>query len=98
MQCFNPPECVITLLFLQPIYEPQNFRMRETTPTSDTSQSSDLASIPDKGRQQQGMSQLSSNLSELDQLLQDLNSAQFLSEVEKKSTGGESTYLAFFPP
>ncbi|XP_067650259.1 paxillin-like isoform X1 [Haliotis asinina] len=73
----------------QPIYEPQNFRMRETTPTSDTSQSSDLASLPDKGRQQQGMSQLSSNLSELDQLLQDLNSAQFLSEVEKKSTGGK---------
>ncbi|XP_046551095.1 leupaxin-like isoform X1 [Haliotis rubra] len=73
----------------QPIYEPQNFRMRETTPTSDTSQSSDLASLPDKGRQQQGMSQLSSNLSELDQLLQDLNSAQFLSEVEKKSSGGK---------
>ena len=39
--------------------------------------------------QQQGMSSISNNLNELDQLLSDLNSAQFLAEVDKKhpSTG-----------
>ena len=70
---------------IQPIYESQNFRMRETTPGSDTSHSSDA--FPDKGRHQQGMSQLSSNLTELDQLLQDLNSAQFIADVDKKPPG-----------
>lgn len=33
------------------------------------------------------MSALSNNLSELDQLLQDLNSAQFLADVDRKSAG-----------
>ncbi|XP_041350215.1 paxillin-like isoform X2 [Gigantopelta aegis] len=61
--------------------------MRETTPGSDTSHSSDA--FPDKGRHQQGMSQLSSNLTELDQLLQDLNSAQFIADIDKKNTGPE---------
>lgn len=37
------------------------------------------------------MSALSNNLSELDQLLQDLNSAQFLADVDRKSTVGRDT-------
>ena len=40
------------------------------------------------------MSALSNNLSELDQLLQDLNSAQFMAEVDRKSGSGE--FLAYF--
>ncbi|KAK7494065.1 hypothetical protein BaRGS_00014723 [Batillaria attramentaria] len=67
-----------------PIYEPQTFHVREATPSSDSSDSRAVAGIgggDDKTR----MSALSSNLSELDQLLQDLNSAQFLAEVDRKS-------------
>lgn len=40
-------------------------------------------------------SQLSNNLSELDQLLQDLNSAQFMAEVDKRNTGRYSCYLTY---
>lgn len=40
-------------------------------------------------------SQLSNNLSELDQLLQDLNSAQFMAEVDKRNTGKYSTSLTY---
>lgn len=39
-------------------------------------------------QQQQGMSVISNNLSELDQLLSDLNSAQFMAEVDKKQPSG----------
>ncbi|XP_025089653.1 leupaxin-like isoform X1 [Pomacea canaliculata] len=67
-----------------PIYEPQTFHVREATPSSDSSDSRALTGFgvaEDRPR----MSALSSNLSELDQLLQDLNSAQFLAEVDRKS-------------
>ncbi|CAL1545825.1 unnamed protein product [Lymnaea stagnalis] len=70
-----------------PIYEQQTFHVREATPSS-TSDSSDQviqqrAQVKGRGER---MSALSNNLSELDQLLQDLNSAQFMAEVDRKSS------------
>lgn len=56
----------------QPIYEPQSFHVRERAPATEESRAN-------------RMSALSNNLSELDQLLQDLNSAQFMAEVDRKS-------------
>ena len=43
------------------------------------------------------MSALSSNLSELDQLLQDLNSAQFMAEVDKRNSGKKFEMTNGFP-
>lgn len=77
----------VEIFSLQPIYEPQTFHVREATPSSDSSDYRTATTFgvgEDRGR----MSALSSNLSELDQLLQDLNSAQFLAEVDRKSTVG----------
>ena len=45
--------------------------------------------VPPVPQQQPRTSQLSNNLSELDQLLQDLNSAQFMAEVDKRSSGND---------
>ncbi|KAL4223440.1 Transforming growth factor beta-1-induced transcript 1 protein [Mactra antiquata] len=45
---------------------------------------------PQQQQQQAGMSVISNNLSELDQLLSDLNSAQFMAEVDKKQPAGTS--------
>ncbi|XP_013074896.2 leupaxin-like isoform X1 [Biomphalaria glabrata] len=70
----------------EPIYEQQTFHVRDTTPssTSDGSEqiTSQRAQVKVRGER---MSALSNNLSELDQLLQDLNSAQFMAEVDRKS-------------
>ncbi|XP_059145442.1 leupaxin-like isoform X3 [Physella acuta] len=78
-----------------PIYEQQTFVVREATPSSvrettpsSVSDSSDQiiqqrAQVKGRGER---MSALSNNLSELDQLLQDLNSAQFMAEVDRKSS------------
>jgi hypothetical protein len=62
---------------------------RERTPSSSTSRSSGH-SFPERSPSSPAprqMSQLSNNLSELDQLLQDLNSAQFMAEVDKRNSG-----------
>lgn len=69
----------------EPIYEPQTFHVREATPSSDSSDSRLVIGVVGAGDDRGRMSALSSNLSELDQLLQDLNSAQFLAEVDRKS-------------
>ncbi|CAG5120438.1 unnamed protein product, partial [Candidula unifasciata] len=74
--------------FEQPIYEQQTFHIREATPSSSLSDTSDRGAVQQvrSGRDRgERMSALSSNLSELDQLLQDLNSAQFMAEVDRKS-------------
>ncbi|XP_064612081.1 leupaxin-like [Liolophura sinensis] len=77
----------------QPIYEPQNVRASPLTPnlreepvtvhrsfgSSSSNSSRDVQPSP-----KPGMS-LSNNLSELDQLLQDLNSAQFMAEVDRRN-------------
>jgi hypothetical protein len=77
-------------LFLQPLYEGQQITVtRERTPSSSTSRSSGH-SFPERSPSSPAprqMSQLSNNLSELDQLLQDLNSAQFMAEVDKRNSG-----------
>lgn len=66
----------------EPIYEQQTFQVREATPSSDSSDSRQVGAGGER------MSALSNNLSELDQLLQDLNSAQFLADVDRKSAVG----------
>ncbi|KAK7087682.1 hypothetical protein V1264_021699 [Littorina saxatilis] len=76
---FHPRNRGVLLHVVPPIYEQQTFNVRETTPSSDGSGQIGGA------RGEPRMSALSNNLSELDQLLQDLNSAQFLSDVDKKS-------------
>lgn len=43
----------------------------------------------------QGMSVMSNNLSELDQLLSDLNSAQFLAEVDKKTPSSGTHWFIY---
>lgn len=62
--------------------------LRERTPSSSTSRSSghSYPSQSPSATQPRQMSALSSNLSELDQLLQDLNSAQFMAEVDKRNS------------
>lgn len=73
--------------FNEPLYEPQQV-IRGETPSSGNSLNSDPSyqeRIPAARNQPKQMSALSSNLSELDQLLQDLNSAQFMAEVDKKN-------------
>ncbi|KAL8596901.1 hypothetical protein ACOMHN_065850 [Nucella lapillus] len=65
--------------YVEAIYEQQTFQVREATPSSEGSESRGL------GPGGERMSALSNNLSELDQLLQDLNSAQFLDVVDRKS-------------
>lgn len=78
----------------QPLYEAQNIKTQSRfSGSSGTSQGSGDQNFynraPPGGQSQQGMSSISNNLTELDQLLSDLNSAQFLAEVDKKhpSTG-----------
>ena len=78
----------INYLF-QPLYEAQNLKSpNRFSSSSGTSQGSGdqifYNRAPPGGQQQQGMSSISNNLTELDQLLSDLNSAQFLAEVDKK--------------
>lgn len=73
----------------QPLYEAQNVKSHNRfSSSSGTSQGSGdqvfYNRAPPGGQQQQGMSSISNNLTELDQLLSDLNSAQFLAEVDKK--------------
>jgi len=80
-------------MFVQPIYEVQNVRWPATTSVSvggemtrsqpvmrNTAATSALAAA-------QSSAALSSNLSELDNLLQELSSAQFAVEVDRRSTG-----------
>ncbi|XP_035827386.1 paxillin isoform X2 [Aplysia californica] len=79
----------------QPIYEPQTFHVREATPSEahpgvTRRQPQQQHQVVEEERAQlrpHRMSALSNNLSELDQLLQDLNSAQFMAEVDRKSSG-----------
>ncbi|XP_076452873.1 uncharacterized protein LOC143288363 isoform X3 [Babylonia areolata] len=73
--------------YVEPIYEQQTFQVREATPSSDSSESRQAGGAGGGER----MSALSNNLSELDQLLQDLNSAQFLADVDRKSQVGRDT-------
>ena len=64
--------------------------MRESTPGSDVIDSrlsGGQGQIEGRAGSEPRMSALSNNLSELDQLLQDLNSAQFLADVDRKSAG-----------
>ena len=90
----------------QPLYEAQNIKSQSRySGGSGTSQGSGDQFVynraPPGGQPQQGMSSISNNLSELDQLLSDLNSAQFLAEVDKKHpSSGESTikFLNFRTP
>lgn len=73
---------------VEPVYEQQTFQVRETTPSSDRSR---VGVGGDPGATvEERMSALSTNLSELDQLLQDLNSAQFQAEVDRKSSAVSS--------
>ncbi|XP_050408909.1 leupaxin isoform X1 [Patella vulgata] len=58
----------------EPIYEAQNFHVNKGGINHQQQQ-----------REPEMSGELSSNLSELDQLLQDLNSAQFMNEVDKKN-------------
>ncbi|BFZ18320.1 hypothetical protein BsWGS_21359 [Bradybaena similaris] len=71
-----------------PVYEPQTFHVRESTPSTSSNNSIRAAAPHGSRARDRGdrMSALSSNLSELDQLLQDLNSAQFMAEVDRKSS------------
>lgn len=77
--------------FVQPIYEPQQVRQN-----SQPVRAAPKPSAPQPYRQQVtlgkqspggNMSALSSNLSELDSLLQDLSSAQFMAEVDRRNAG-----------
>ena len=76
----------------QPLYESQNLKSHNRfSSSSGTSQGSGDPVFYNKappGGQQPGMSSISNNLTELDQLLSDLNSAQFLAEVDKKHPSG----------
>ena len=78
--------------FFQPLYESQNLKSHNRfSSSSGTSQGSGDPIFYNKappGGQQPGMSSISNNLTELDQLLSDLNSAQFLAEVDKKHPSG----------
>ncbi|OWF55345.1 Paxillin [Mizuhopecten yessoensis] len=93
-----PPQEVLDSIppprqFDEPLYEGQSVTViRDQTPSSGTSRSSDpyfdnksLASPPAPKQ----MSTLTNNLSELDQLLQDLNSAQFMAEVDKRNVSNQ---------
>ena len=83
--------------FFQPLYESQNLKSHNRfSSSSGTSQGSGDPVFFNKappGGQQPGMSSISNNLTELDQLLSDLNSAQFLAEVDKKHPSGSIIVL-----
>jgi len=79
----------------QPLYEPQQIKRNSSHRVSSSSHSSqgsgdipyhtrDIPSTNQTPASQPSMSMISNNLSELDQLLADLNSAQFMAEVDKK--------------
>ncbi|KAL5015690.1 hypothetical protein ScPMuIL_005279 [Solemya velum] len=94
----TPPPLPPPPQFDQPIYEPQTV-IRDRTPSSDTtSRSSDPLQtniIQDKHPQDRAqdprqMSALGNNLSELDQLLEDLNSAQFMAEVDRRQVATQN--------
>ena len=77
------------MLYCQPIYETQSIKW----PAASASTSRDIAySQPVMRRTAasaaaQSSAALSSNLSELDNLLQELSSTQFAVEVDRRSTG-----------
>lgn len=92
-----PPQEVLDSIppprqFDEPLYEGQSVTViRDRTPSSGTSRSSDpyFDKSPASPPAPKQMSTLTNNLSELDQLLQDLNSAQFMAEVDKRNVSNQ---------
>ncbi|XP_076108078.1 leupaxin-like isoform X3 [Mytilus galloprovincialis] len=92
-----PPQDVLDSIppprqFDEPLYEGQQISVtRGRTPSSSTSRSSGH-SYPERSTSSPAprqMSSISNNLTELDQLLQDLNSAQFMAEVDKRNSANQ---------
>lgn len=90
-----PNNYYFCVIYIQPLYEPQQVKRNSSHRVSSSSHSSqssgdvpyntrDIPPATQPSSGQPGMSVISNNLSELDQLLADLNSAQFMAEVDKK--------------
>ena len=77
------------MLYLQPIYEMQKIKWPVTSASvsTDTTRSQPTVWSTPGSTAVQSSAALSSNLSELDNLLQELSSAQFAVEVDRRSTG-----------
>ena len=87
------PTCTCTVslhrsLLWQPLYEQTHVKPQYSTTTVVVNNNNN-ASKPGPGGGGGTRSSLSNNLSELDTLLQDLSSAQFIAEVDRRHSGGE---------
>jgi len=75
------------MLCCQPVYEMQSIKWPAASASSDMTRSQPVMRGSTASAAAESSAALSSNLSELDNLLQELSSTQFAIEVDRRSTG-----------